>query len=276
MARVDTANRVRYWRDRRVPGLFLLHADFTRHDYVPHVHEALVVAVTEAGGSQFHSRGQTQETRDAAVMVFNPLEPHSGRMGASERWRYRSFYLRQPALDHVAALVGDGAFPGFTTNLIPDAGLAASFLALHAALDTGGDPMRAEELLAASFGRLMAGHGSGHRRPAPPRRDPAAIAPALTLIRDEYGRRLALDELGRASGLTAFQLIRLFKRATGLTPHGYLTQVRLDAAIRRLEGGTPPAEAAVAAGFYDQSALTRHFKRAYGITPQRYARTIRG
>jgi AraC-like DNA-binding protein len=36
--------------------------------------------------------------------------------------------------------------------------------------------------------------------------------------------------------------------------------------------GVSIAEAALAAGFYDQSALTNHFKRAYGITPLQWAR----
>jgi AraC-like DNA-binding protein len=34
-------------------------------------------------------------------------------------------------------------------------------------------------------------------------------------------------------------------------------------------------DAAVAAGFYDQSALNRYFKRSYGITPAQYARAAR-
>ena len=51
MARIDPRNVTRYWWDRHLPGLSLLHADFTTHEYPPHTHEALVVAVTEQGGS---------------------------------------------------------------------------------------------------------------------------------------------------------------------------------------------------------------------------------
>ena len=36
--------------------------------------------------------------------------------------------------------------------------------------------------------------------------------------------------------------------------------------------GVDIADAAAAAGFYDQSALTRHFKRSYGITPLQWLR----
>ena len=34
----------------------------------------------------------------------------------------------------------------------------------------------------------------------------------------------------------------------------------------------PIAEAATGAGFYDQSALTRHLKQSFGVTPLQFAR----
>jgi len=45
------------------------------------------------------------------------------------------------------------------------------------------------------------------------------------------------------------QLIGLFKRTTGLTPHAYLTQIRLGIACRHLRRGLPIAEVAAVAGF---------------------------
>ena len=47
MARLDKRNVTRYWWDQHVPGLSLLHADFTSHDYPAHAHDAFVIAVTE-------------------------------------------------------------------------------------------------------------------------------------------------------------------------------------------------------------------------------------
>lgn len=51
MARIDPRNTTQYWWDRHLAGLSLLRADFTTHEYPPHTHDALVVAVTEQGGS---------------------------------------------------------------------------------------------------------------------------------------------------------------------------------------------------------------------------------
>ena len=87
-----------------------------------------------------------------------------------------------------------------------------------------------------------------------------------------YASDLRLEDLAASVGLTTFQLIGLFKRTVGLTPHAYLTQVRLSVACRHLQGAAAPAEVATAVGFYDQSALNKHFKRCYGITPLQFAR----
>ena len=83
---------------------------------------------------------------------------------------------------------------------------------------------------------------------------------------------MRLEGLAANVGLTTFQLIGLFKRAVGLTPHAYLTQVRLGMACRHLRYAPALAEVATAVGFYDQSALNKHFKRCYGITPLQFAR----
>ena len=80
-----------------------------------------------------------------------------------------------------------------------------------------------------------------------------------------------LDDVACALGLTKFQLIGLFKRTIGLTPHAYLNNVRLNAACRLLKRGHSLAETAIATGFYDQSAMNRHFKSCYAITPLQFA-----
>jgi AraC-like DNA-binding protein len=249
----------------------LLQADFTTHDYAPHVHDSLVVAVTELGGSEFKSRGRTDVAHPQALLVFNPSEPHSGRMGGSPRWRYRSFYLAGPAIQDLLGALG-ADWPGyFTSNAVRDQDLVRRFLALHHALDgPAQDPLLQRELLVRAFGDLLRRHGQAARRIPGAPRDAAALAPALELVQARYADSLTLEDMGRAAGLTPFQLIVAFRRSLGLTPHAYLTQWRLRAALRRLRAGQCVVEAALACGFYDQSALSKHFKRSFGMTPLQY------
>jgi AraC-like DNA-binding protein len=143
---------------------------------------------------------------------------------------------------------------------------------MHVAIEEGRDVFRERELLIGTFGRLFQRHGSGGGRVGPTPRDRAVLAKVKERMYAEYASDLHLEDLATGVGLTTFQLIGLFKRTVGLTPHAYLTQIRLGMACRRLRRSPALAEAATAVGFYDQSALTKHFKRCYGITPLQFAR----
>jgi len=275
MARRDTGNRTTYWQSKRIAGMSLLRADFMSHQFSPHTHDAFVIAVTEAGGAEISSRGIAEKVGTATLFVSNPEEGQSARMDDGERWRYRAFYLTRPAIDAVRESLGLNATPYFMRNMLGDADLIDRFSRLHHVLETGSDGMYADELAVDAFSHLFRRHGSGGGRPE---RVPASQAIAgriIELMHARYSENLGLDELARTAGLTRFQLIGLFKRTIGLTPHAYLIHVRLNAACRLLKRGLPLAESALAAGFCDQSALTRHFKRCYGITPRQFASAAR-
>ncbi|MDQ0590482.1 AraC family transcriptional regulator [Variovorax paradoxus] len=275
MAKLDPLNTSRYWHVPGMPGMDMLHADFTTHEYAPHVHHSYVIAVTETGGAEFKSRGRTGMAHQQALLVFNPAEPHSGRMGGSARWRYRAVYLAEPGIRHLMATLGIDQPRYFGSNTFDDPDLIASFLELHRAFDGHGaqwDPLRQQELFVHSFGTLFHSHAQPGQRVLQAPTDARVLAPVLELLRDAFSERLTLEQMAAAARLTPFQLIGAFNRTIGLTPHTYLTQLRLRAAIRHLADGRPLIEAAIASGFYDQSALTRHFKRTFGMTPLQYVR----
>ena len=60
--------------------------------------------------------------------------------------------------------------------------------------------------------------------------------------------------------------MRGFAREVGTTPHAYLMQRRVRLACQLLGAGRPIVEAAINAGFADQSHLTRAFVRQFGVT----------
>jgi AraC family transcriptional regulator len=82
-------------------------------------------------------------------------------------------------------------------------------------------------------------------------------------------RDLILAELAAVAQMSPNYFTQLFKQSTGLTPHQYVIQRRVDRAKQLLlEGKLAIADIALQVGFAHQSHLNRHFKRWVGVTPK--------
>lgn len=101
----------------------------------------------------------------------------------------------------------------------------------------------------------------------------AQLRRALDYIQVNLAGEVSLDDLAREAGLSRFHFARMFKRSTGVSPHQYVLQCRLERARELLLAGNETiAEIAAQTGFYDQSHLVAQFKRAFGTTPRGFRR----
>lgn len=252
--------------------------------FARHSHERFGIGLIERGAQRSASGRGPVEAGAGDLITVNPGEVHDGAPlgGAGRAWRM--LYMEPAVVAAAVATVTRGRRreaelprPVLRPALCGP-GPAATFRRLYRTATEGGtegstDALLREELLLALLAGLLREEGApgeGARRPLPP-----GIARARALIEADPARPLSLAELAQAAGLGRFQLLRGFARATGLTPHAYLVQRRLDMARRLIAAGTPLAEASAAAGFADQSHLTRSFTRRYGLTPGAYAAAVR-
>ena len=79
-----------------------------------------------------------------------------------------------------------------------------------------------------------------------------------------------LEDLCALAGMSRSTLLRSFTRSKGITPYRYLETLRVNAAKALLAHGMRPAEAALEAGFSDQSHFTNQFVRYTGVSPGAY------
>jgi len=109
----------------------------------------------------------------------------------------------------------------------------------------------------------------------------AALAPwrqrrAEDVLRSGIARSVSLEEVARKCNMSVSQFGRAFKKATGLTPHRWLVQRRLEQAMDLLLGSNLPlAEIALDCGFSEQSHFTRTFTRLVGTSPGEWRRRRR-
>lgn len=93
------------------------------------------------------------------------------------------------------------------------------------------------------------------------------INAVLQLLREDIANTPRLAELSRRSGLSAFTLMRRFKRELGVRIGEYVLWRRLMSALALVDGRSTVAEIAQRTGFYDQAHLTRTVRRMVELAP---------
>ncbi|HSW08485.1 AraC family transcriptional regulator [Aquabacterium sp.] len=103
-------------------------------------------------------------------------------------------------------------------------------------------------------------------QPAP--RLSAELQQALALMQQRFAEPLRVADVAAAVGLSASHLHAEFRRQLGKSPARHLADLRLDAAVAQLRGGTAPiAQIALRCGYSEQSALNRALRQRLGTTP---------
>ncbi len=96
-----------------------------------------------------------------------------------------------------------------------------------------------------------------------------ALKAAIDYVGDNLQKDLTLSEMAGAAHMSPYHFSRLFKESTGLAPHQYVIERRVQRAKELLTStALPIAEIALLCGFAHQSHLNRHFKRLLGVNPK--------
>jgi AraC-like DNA-binding protein len=258
----------------RIAGVDSVDAD-SAHSFSRHTHEQFGIGVIRRGAHRSMSGRGMVEAGAGDTITVNPGEVHDGAPigDAGRSWRILYF---DPALiaDAVSDLSqGKTSCAEFASPAIRIRHLGRQVDRLFSTATSGTDVdagNRWEERLLTVLASVMREKVDAGR----PRTIPASIGRARSIIDDDPAAPVTLADLAAASGLSRFQVLRGFVRATRLTPHAYLVQRRIDLARRLIAGGTAIAAAAAASGFADQSHMTRVFVRKYGLSPGAYADAV--
>lgn len=244
-------------------GVQAVAAD-SAHTFGRHTHDQFGIGLIERGAQKSASGRGTVEALAGDLVTVNPGEVHDGKPFDASGRRWRMLYLDPAVLQDAAADIAPAAAFEFTAPVLRGAPLMARFAALFDAATAPGDVLRSDAALLA----LVAGLLKPARRPAAVG---AGVAAARERMDDDPATALTLAGLAADAGLSRYQFLRAFTRLTGLPPHAYLLQRRVQRARRLVRAGLPLAEAAAASGFADQPHMTRCFVRSFGLTPGAFA-----
>jgi AraC family transcriptional regulator len=126
--------------------------------------------------------------------------------------------------------------------------------------------------------RLLAAHTGTPAafRPTLGGLSPTALRGAIERLRSDSEADVSLAALASDAGLSRFHFCRAFKESTGLSPHAWLRQHRLEQAMNMLrDADASVVSVAAALGYASQTAFAAAFKKLTGETPSDWRRRVR-
>jgi AraC family transcriptional regulator len=252
------------------------------HDVVAPMSHHVIMAYNGAV-----QRMERRSGKSVAIGTFRPGAVIIIPEGSSSRWDIPKpvdvvqLYLPQTTLKRVADEAGAGApaellertaHPDPVTSRLLLS--AADVLEGHEALDT----LFRQQLMDLLATRLLAAH-TGAAAPIEPIRGglaPKVLGRAIERLRSDSDADVSLAALASEAGLSRFHFCRAFKESTGLSPHAWLRQHRLEQAMNMLRDTDASVMAvAVALGYTSQTAFAAAFRKLTGETPSAWRRRAR-
>ncbi|KAB8315835.1 helix-turn-helix domain-containing protein [Tolypothrix campylonemoides VB511288] len=197
-----------------------------------------------------------------------------------EACEFLVLFLQRELVTHVAQELGYSE----AIEIAPSLGVASPqiqyiALALKAELESGclSGRLYGESLATALSSYLLQQHStSGHRV-----QDFTCGLPkyklysTLEYINDNLNHDLTLVELANRVQMSTYHFVRMFKQSTGLTPHQYVMNCRIERAKMLLtERKLSIAEICKHVGFQSPSHFTAVFRKLTTITPKAYRNSL--
>jgi len=256
-----------------LPGVSLALVHRSTAAQARHAHESLTLGLVTAGVRRLEAGGARTLVRTGECYLLPPGLAHGC---APEHGPCSALVLSiaPEMLPEPLRRAFSAPLAAASALRLGDPELAQAILHLAEACETSAGELERQSLLACVLERLGA-HVPQKRseaaQAATTRPMEAAVRRAVEILDAEADEGVDLPALAEACGVEMYALHRAFTHSMGLPPHTYQTHLRLRRAKALLRGGASLTDAALEAGFCDQSHMHRHFTRLVGFTPAQYA-----
>ncbi len=238
-----------------LPGLQLRHGDGSRIAYGIHAHDTYSLGLVLSGRTRYQCENRHHDARGGDAMVFPPHTPHACNPQQAP-WRYLMLYVTAEGWQQ-AGLPPFGPWWQWDGCPLRCRRMVAALVALLRAMRTNDAPAAclAWQRAAAALHPMLTGPQPS-RLPAWRDQLPAWMV-HTTVASPAVGRRW-----------------RRVLADSGMSPHQWQRNQRINQAKVLLHQGMALAEVAAVLGFSDQAHFQRWFKQHTAITPGHYRAII--
>jgi AraC-like DNA-binding protein len=237
--------------------------------FPPHLHHEWSLALIETGCELLTLKNREIPLYADALVLIPPGVIHANKGNPGAHWQYRSLYLNPDAMAFVARHAGidTTALRRMHCHITYDQALSNRFKNIAECSDSAVAREDALQTFLADILKNAASAGVVHETETATNRE---YADFIHYLHSNFREKQTLEQLSLACKQSKYALLRRFRALTGLTPHDYITALRVEAAKKRLLESDSLTEVALDSGFYDQSHFTHVFIKYVGISPGAY------
>lgn len=252
------------WRSTYYDNLEFSSAENFTHSFPNHFHSEYSVGLSLKGIQKFTLSGKDYIIEPFNLILIGPGQMHAHYPVNNSGWSYKSILVSPDFMNYSLERFATPLTEQPINSILNDRGLFESCLRLHT---NGQIP---DERAFASFFKELFQKAKVCPLSEPKNTDHERLDQVTQYLAENYFRKLNLDQVSKKFLVDKYQLIRQFKKHTGVTPNSYLTMLRIEKARKLIMQHCPIVTAALETGFYDQSHFHHYFRYYTGLTPKHY------
>jgi len=259
----------KFFKDKRLPFAECRYSNSSVRTFKTHLHRTFSVGAVERGQVEYVVSGRKAVLSADALALINPEVLHScNAVGDNGRSYYMLYLDVDWCLQVQRSLWNVDSFVPVEKIRLDDPPLYKHYCSVvEQLMDDNIHLLEKEQLLVELAWQLF-------KRACRPQTKqistPANIQKLKRILGDSLREDQTMEMLARQLGANPYTLLRQFKASTGVTPHVFRMNCRIEQARRYLQQGMDIGETALECGFFDQSHLHRHFKAMTTVTPLEY------
>lgn len=258
---------IRYYFNNVNGNIEIKKCNNSIHSSKAHFHNEVSIGVVEQGCCKTEICGRAYELTEKTILIIPPTLAHKCSPYNYKKWNFRMLYINKEWFQ--TALNSKNCEMKFSYLKINDK-IFMSIIRLFADVENNGVDIENESKLLNYISLLTGSDNKSYKKEEISSLNSEKINEIKKYLDKNYLHNIMLDDLAGLADTSKYYLIRQFQECYGLSPHKYITNLRINHAKKLLRNNNSFADIALESGFYDQSHFTKYFKEYTGVTPMKY------
>jgi len=268
---MHTMRTERFFKHDLLPFAEMRYSQGSRAPFKMHMHQTLSIGAVDEGEVFYRVEDEEAFLRPGSLAVMNPETLHACNPVSGAGRSYSMLYLDTGWCTEVQqSLWETDCFIPMGKIRIDDDALYGLYCHTMAQLVDEQVHLQQKEQLIFDLAVQVFTHVCSPQQAETCTIEDHTVVRLKRLLAADLQDDLPIAALAADLGVNPYSLIRRFKSLTGITPHAYRMNCRIEQAKRLLRKGGDIGDTALVCGFFDQSHFHRTFKAMTTVTPLEY------